>query len=173
MQNTENELIKRSLQNDADAYGELVERYKNAIYYHCYSIVRDEDVAEDLAQEAFINGYYKLKKFDESKKFSTWLFKIATNKCLDYLRSRKKIVDVDDEIFDSILTTERSVEDKLVDRELHDAIKTLDPKYQTVINLHYFEGLAYEDIAERMDAPIGSVRGWLHRAKNDLRKELA
>ena len=78
MQTDEHELIAQSLAKDADAYGQLVDRYKNAIYRHCFALLRDEDAAEDIAQEAFIAGYYKLKMFDSKKRFSTWLFKIAT-----------------------------------------------------------------------------------------------
>lgn len=82
MQADEAELVARSLRHDTAAYAELVERYKNAILHHCFAITHDESLAEDVAQETFITAYYKLHTFDTSRRLSTWLFKIATNKAL-------------------------------------------------------------------------------------------
>src|SRR4051812_40236041 len=82
----EQELIAQILHGDIEKYAQLIDRYKNGLYLHCFSIVRDEVTAEDLAQEAFIQAYRKLKKYDEKYRFSTWLYKIATNKALDHLR---------------------------------------------------------------------------------------
>ena len=83
----ESELINRSLSGDIETYGVLIDRYKHALYRHCFSLVRSEDLAEDIAQETFIASYYALKKFDPQKgKLSTWLFKIATNKALTVLK---------------------------------------------------------------------------------------
>ena len=165
-------MIAKSLNADADAYGELVDRYKQAIYRHCFSIVRDEDAAEDMAQETFIAGYYKLSSYKSEYRFSTWLFKIASNKSLNYLKSRRKFVDADDELFDHIVSDHRNTSSQAEDAELHAVIKRLRPEYQTVITMYYFDGIDYQDIAERMGVPIGTVRGWLSRAKNELRKEL-
>jgi len=88
-QQDESELIAQSLSGDAVCYGELVDRYKNAIYHHCFAILRSEDAAEDMAQETFITAYYKLKTYKKDYKFSTWLFKISTNKCLDLQNGTK------------------------------------------------------------------------------------
>lgn len=91
MQNkSETELIAQSLDDNHDAYGILVDRYKNAIYHHCFAIVHDEDLAEDISQETFITAFYKLERYKPEYKFSTWLFKIATNKALNVLKKRRK-----------------------------------------------------------------------------------
>lgn len=173
MQTSEQELIARSISHDADAYGQLVDRYKVAVYRHCFAIVRDEDAAEDIAQETFIAGYYKLSSFDSSKRLSTWLFKIATNKALNYLRDSKRVQPLEDAMIDKVVSTHDMPHQSAEYNELHDAIVRLEPRYRAVINLYYFEGLDYRDIADAMDRPVGSVKGWLNRAKHQLRKELA
>jgi DNA-directed RNA polymerase specialized sigma24 family protein len=86
----EHALVEQSLNGDHRAYGELVDRYKNALYHHCFAIVRDEDVAEDLAQETFITAYYKLHLYKPQYRLSTWLFKIATNKALTWLKKASR-----------------------------------------------------------------------------------
>lgn len=77
--NNEPQLIARSIGGDTVAYGELVDRYKNAVYHHCFAITRDEDVAEDMAQETFISAYYNLKRYKSDYRLATWLFKISTS----------------------------------------------------------------------------------------------
>ena len=169
----ESELIDKSLTKDTEAYGQLVDRYKQAIYYHCFAIVRDEDMAEDMAQEAFITAYYQLNKYDSKFKFSTWLFKISTNKCLDYLRSTAKQITASEELLGGIISTEPVPHRRAEESELHEAVDQLRPQYRAVISLHYWQGLEYNDIAMAMDAPVNSVRVWLMRAKRELRKELS
>ena len=174
MQNTdEPELIARSLSGDAEAYGQLVDRYKSAIYHHCFAIVHDEDIAEDMAQEAFIAAYYQLKKYDAKYKFSTWLFKISTNKCLNSVRGRAKVTPLDDELAETLTSNEPSPHRNAEMREVQEAITRLRPKYRAVISLYYWQGLEYADIALAMGAPLNSVRVWLLRAKSELRKELS
>lgn len=171
--NDEAELIAHSLRHDATAYGVLVDRYKHALYRHCFAIVRDEDVAEDIAQQTFITAYYKLTQFDESRRFSTWLFKIATNTALNWLKKSSKEVAMTDDIMASIASTHRSPDDEAVHEELRRAVQHLEPKYQAVISLYYWQGLSYHDIADVLGAPLGSVKVWMSRAKSQLRKELA
>lgn len=173
MQISEQELIARSISHDADAYGQLVERYKHAIYRHCFAIVRDEDTAEDIAQETFIAAYYKLTSFDSSKRLSTWLFKIATNKALNYLRDNKRLQPLEQTLIDKVVSPHTLPHQLAEYEELHSAIARLEPRYQAVISLHYFEGMEYHEIADVLGKPMGSVKGWLNRAKQQLRKELA
>lgn len=173
MQNkSETELIAQSLDDNHDAYGILVDRYKNAIYHHCFVIVRDEDLAEDISQETFITAFYKLERYKSEYKFSTWLFKIATNKALNALKKRRKEFS-GEEVFETIaselpepMTTSRY-------SELHEAVGRLEAKHRTVISLYYWQGLSYQEIALVMSSPVGSVRGWVYRAKQTLRKELS
>ncbi|HUB93907.1 MAG TPA: sigma-70 family RNA polymerase sigma factor [Verrucomicrobiae bacterium] len=174
MQNVdEQELIAQSLCGDTGAYGKLVDRYKTAIYHHCFAIVRDEDAAEDMAQETFITAYYQLKKYKSQYRFSTWLFKISTNKCLNSIRGKSKPVPLETDAFDALSSDESSPYHNALAHELHDAVEHLRPKYRAAISLYYWQGLEYADVAVAMNAPLNSVRVWLLRAKSELRKELS
>jgi len=174
MQNKEeSELIAQSLNGDTEAYGQLVDRYKNVIYYHCFAILRDEDAAEDMAQETFIAAYYQLKKYNNAFKFSTWLFKISTNKCLNYLRHTAMERAIDDKLLDNIVSAGLPPHKEAEVIELKEAVDRLQPQYRAAISLHYWQGLPYKDIAVAMDVPLNSVRVWLLRAKQQLRKELS
>ncbi|MDB5161384.1 MAG: polymerase, sigma-24 subunit, subfamily [Candidatus Saccharibacteria bacterium] len=173
MQNIdEAKLIAHSINGDNEAYAEVVNRYKNAVYYHCFAIVRDEDVAQDIAQDTFISAFYNLNRYDNKYRLSTWLFKISTNKCLNYLKKKGKEVAADDKLITAIASREPSPHNQALYSELHNAVQVLQPKYQAVISLHYWQGLDYAATAEVMGAPINSVRVWLKRAKEELRKEL-
>jgi len=171
--NNEEELIARSLDGDGEAYAELVDRYKNAVYYHCFAIVRDEDIAEDIAQETFINAYYKLKQYNPSYRLSTWLFKISTNKCLTHLKKQGKVIKLEEAMVASLTSKHPSPHTTAIHVELHEAVHTLRPNYRAVISMYYWQGLDYGTIAEVMDVPLNTVRIWLKRAKEALRKELA
>ncbi|HSX30840.1 MAG TPA: sigma-70 family RNA polymerase sigma factor [Candidatus Saccharimonadales bacterium] len=170
---SEQELIAQSLAGDTTAYGTLVDRYKNAIYHHCFAIVRDEDTAEDMAQESFIAAFYALRTYQPQYRFSTWLFKIATNKCLNHLRATAKTIALGDKMLADIASSHPSPQQNAEAAELHTAVQQLPPKYRAVISLHYWQGLPYRDIALALDAPTNSVRVWLMRAKQQLRKELS
>lgn len=172
MQNNESELIAHALEGDNEAYAELIDRYKNAVYYHCFAIVRDDDAAEDITQETFISAYYSLKRYNSKYRLSTWLFRISTNKCLNYLKKYKREIVNDDLLAHA--TYEGSGPHKgAVHAELYAAVRSLQPKYRAVISLYYWQGLDYAATAEAMGAPVNSVRVWLKRAKEELRKELA
>lgn len=171
MSTDESELIARILDGDIERYGALVDRHKDALFRHCFYIMRDEDLAEDMAQEAFVRAYEQLARFDAEKgSFKTWLTTIATRLCLQYLR-RERTVSLDYE--DMIESRHPTPTQDAIDQELHDAVLRLKPQYRTVISLHYWQGYSYEEIAMVMDAPVGSVRGWLHRAKKQLKEALS
>lgn len=170
---SESELIAQAVTGDTEAYSEIIDRYKQAIYHHCFVILRDEDVAEDIAQETFITAYYNLKKYDSKYRMSTWLFKISTNKCLNYLKKRGKEVIDSDELITSIASTEPLPHTHALHGELYLAVERLRPQYRAAISLYYWQGLDYAATAEAMEAPVNSVRVWLKRAKEELRKELA
>lgn len=174
MQNKdESELIALSINGDHIAYSTLVDRYKNAIFYHSFAIVHDEDIAEDIAQETFIAAYYKLNRYDAKYKLSTWLFKIATNKALDALKKHRREITTDDAQFETAVSHHPDPYQTSTHQELHDAIRQLAPRYRAAISLYYWQGQNYEEIAKTLGVPVGSVKGWLHRAKTILRKELS
>lgn len=164
-------LIARTLDGSTDDYGTLVDRHKNALYRHCFHIMHDEDMAEDMAQEAFIRAYTKLRMYDPAKAgFKTWLFTIATNLCLEQLR-RKRSLPLEDA--GTVVSTRPALIEGAAARELRELVLKLAPKHRTAISLHYWYGYSYEEIAQYMEAPIGSVRGWIHRAKQQLKEALS
>lgn len=168
----EAELVSQTLAGDTACYGEIVRRYKDALYRHAYRLVRDEDEAEDIAQETFIKAYDKLHTFDQTKKLSTWLFRITTNTALDHLRRAKHQTPLTDELTARIVSGGMSPQTSAEYDELYRAVACLKPRYQAVISLHYWEGLKLDEIASIMKVPLGSVKAWLHRAKLELKKEL-
>lgn len=174
MQNkTEQELIARTLNGDHQAYGDLVDRYKNALYHHCFAIVRNEDAAEDIAQDTFITAYYKLRSYNPQYRLSTWLFKIATNKALTWLKKASRETLADDTFITSITSPHPGPDKQAEMQELHDAVSKLRPSYRSVISLYYWQGLSYQEIATVLAAPTGTVKVWMARAKKDLKKELS
>lgn len=174
MQNTdEAKLIAQSIDGDQEAYGTLVDRYKNALYRHCFAIVRNEDAAEDIAQETFITAFFKLKTYNAEYKLGTWLFKIATNKALNYLKKSAREVATDDSLIGRITSPHRSPVQHAEDTELHEAVQRLAPKYRAVVSLYYWQGMSYQEIGLVLHVPEGSVKGWMNRAKIQLRKELS
>ena len=174
MQHTdEAELIAQSLNGNHDAYACLIDRYKNALYHHCFAIVRSEGAAEDIAQDTFITAYYKLASYNAEYRLSTWLFKIATNKALNHLKKSAREVAADDTLIATIMSAHSGPLEQAIDNELHAAVQKLQPKYRAVISLYYWHGLNYQDIARALCVPSGSVKGWMSRAKAQLRKELS
>jgi RNA polymerase sigma-70 factor, ECF subfamily len=171
--NNEAELIARSLDGNSQAYAELVDRYKNAVYHHCFAIVRDADVAEDIAQETFINAYYKLKQYNNNYSLATWLFRISTNKCLSYIRKHRRETRLHDALAITIASHEPSPHTQAVHAELHDIVRSLRPNYRAVISLYYWRGQDYAQVAQAMQVPVNTVRVWLKRAKEELKKELS
>lgn len=166
-------LVQQALENDAEAFAEIVERYKDAMYRYCFSFVHDEDIAEDLAQDTFIKAYFRLSTYDQSKKLSTWLFKIATNTTYDHLRRAKRTNQLGEEAANRIISRADSPARLAEYDELHRAVDRLDIRYRTVISLYYWQGASYAEIAEIMGKPEGTVKGWLSRAKQQLRKEMS
>ncbi|HUC20108.1 MAG TPA: sigma-70 family RNA polymerase sigma factor [Candidatus Polarisedimenticolaceae bacterium] len=169
----EHELIAQSLSENHEAYAELINRYKNALYRHCFAIVRNEDTAEDIAQDSFITAYYKLAQYNPQYRFSTWLFKIATNKALNWLKRAGREIAVDDSVIARVASTLPLPNQIVEQHELHEAVKRLQPRYRAVISLYYWQGLSYQEIAAVLEAPSGSIKGWMSRAKAELRKDIS
>lgn len=171
--NDEPALIAASLAGNTDTYVQLVDRYKNAVYRHCFAMVRDEDTAEDINQETFIAAYRALHSYDPTRKFSTWLFAVAHNKTLTHLARQKRFTPLDDATAARLASPHPTPEQQSRYTELHEAVNNLSPQYRAVISLYYWQGLSVADIASVLGSPEGSVKVWLRRAKQQLRKELA
>ncbi len=169
----ETEIIE-AIRSGADRYEELVRRYHVGLIIHCENLVGDRDEAEDLSQEAFVRAYLRLDDFDSEKaRFSTWLYKIATNLAIDYLRKNKRKADVDNiELFaDVTMPTFIEEEEK---QEIRDAVSQLmPPEYREVIEAYYWHGKSYREIANQVNVPLNTVRTWIRRAKLQLKEELS
>ena len=172
---------KAKATGDEKAFAELMSRYKKPVYHMILKMIRNVDDAEDLTIEAFAKAFKNLQKFNPEFTFSTWLFRIATNNCIDFMRKKKLATT-------SISGTYKDDAGENVDMEFKDgglnpmeeAIKAqkvalvqsivtkLPPKYQTLVKLRYFEELSYEEIAVELDAPLGTVKAQLHRARELL-----
>ena len=171
------------------AFRELLARYERPVFSLIYRMVRDRTLAEDLAQEAFIRAFNAIGTYKTSYKFSNWILKIANNHTIDYLRKRKlDTVSIHgsphattaEEISQTQLVIESRdenpheyVEHRELGGQIEVAIGQLREEYRTVIVLRHVEGYAYDEIADIMDLPLGTVKTYLHRARGELRKSLA
>ena len=172
MEQNESELIARIMNGDEDALGQIIDRYKEGLYRHCFRFTRDEDEAEDIAHEAFIEAYVHIDRYNSTYRFSTWLYKIATNLALMRLRKRRD-VHLDEDELDRVLSDLQSTEEFALYRELHEAVDDLPLQYRTVVSMHYWQGKSYGEIASHMGTSVGSVKGWMSRAKKQLKEALS
>ncbi len=178
------ELVKRVRKGDQSAFRELVDLYKRQVYAICLRMVRLPQEAEDLAQETFLRAYSNIDKYDLDKKFSTWLFRIATNLSIDYLRKQKPSVYLDAEIAGTegvtlqaqLAAPDLAPDDETVKieerQDLHRAIDALPIKYRSAIILKYIEDLSLNEISEILDLPVATVKTRIHRGRGTLRKRL-
>ena len=164
--------------NDQQAYAHLMKRYKKPVYHMILKMVRNVDDAEDLTIEAFAKAFKNLHKFKKDYTFSTWLFRIATNNSIDFIRKKKLETTSIDSTFqdDNGDTVSIDVKDENLNPQER-AIKTqkielvqlfvnkLPPKYQRLVHLRYFEELSYEEIAKELQSPLGTIKAQLHRAR--------
>ncbi|HSW81744.1 MAG TPA: sigma-70 family RNA polymerase sigma factor [Candidatus Saccharimonas sp.] len=170
----ENTTIQSVLAGDINKYERLVSRYHVGLIIHCERITSDRDVAEDIAQEAFIKAFERLQEFDAKKsRFSTWLYRIATNKAIDYMRLQKRRVPTDDiEALAESATPDYATHDQ--HKRLRDAVATLQPPtHRQAIEAYYWRGKSYQAIADECNVPVNTVRTWLRRAKQQLRSSLS
>lgn len=169
----EKECVARILSGDSEQYRELVERYQTGLIIHCENILRNRQEGEDVAQDAFIKAFNNLASFSPNKaRFSTWLYHIATNLCIDALRKNKRRVHVKD-IENYLEPTEpaHSEEDDI--SRIRNAVERLEPpKYAEIIKAYFWEGKSYKEIAEIFETSTNTVGTWMSRAKSQLRKEL-
>jgi RNA polymerase sigma-70 factor (ECF subfamily) len=186
---TDQDLVTFARSGSEKAYRELLDRYQRPVFSLVYRMVRDRELAEDLAQETFVRVFNRLDSYNPRYKFSSWIFKIASNLAIDSLRKKElDTVSLDgsrnartpDEIEAtriSVASADENPEELLEAKQLGDeielAIANLRPEYRTAILLRHVEGRPYEEIAEIMDAPLGTVKTYIHRARGELRETLA
>ena len=167
----ERQLIEQALHGEIESWGEIVHRYRGAVYGIALGIVGNTADAEDAAQDAFIRAYENLEKYDLNRKFSTWIFTITANLCKNKLRRDKHLAPLDDST--PMMGTAEDPADKMVreaqDSLVQDALADLDEKYRSPMVLRYYGELDYKEIAEVLDVPEGTIKTRIHRAKAALK----
>ncbi len=176
--------IKQVIKGDQDAFADIVEIYSNSIYQLGYRMLGNRHEAEDIAQEAFIRAYVNIKTFNQDLKFSTWLFRIATNLCIDRIRKKKPDYYLDAEVsgtdgltmYSQLSSDSPLPESELESLELQEIVQKeilkLPEKYRSVIVLKYIEELSLNEISEILDMPLGTVKTRIHRGREALRQQL-
>ncbi len=166
-------LVAMTLGGNSEAFATLVERYDRAVYHLAYRTLHDVEESRDAAQEAFFKAYRSLRTFKAGSKFSTWIFAITYHACCDRLSRRKRYSNEEmPERADPGPGPEREAIAMDEARRLRAAIDALPEKYRTVITLYHLQGKQYEEIAEVLGLPMGTVKTHLFRAKEQLRKLL-
>lgn len=167
-------IITRVLDGETDAFRELVERYQTGLIIHCENILNDRQDGEDMAQEAFIKAFKNLKTFSGDKaRFSTWLYRIASNVCIDFLRKNKKVFNVED-----IERYTQAIDPASIEIDEIEKVRMLveqlePPKYAEVIKAYFWEGKSYQEIAVTFNTTTNTIGSWINRAKSQLREKLS
>lgn len=176
--------ISEVLKGDQNAYGEVVELYKDKVFQLCYRMLGNRHDAEDIAQEAFIRAYININSFNLNKKFSSWIYRIATNLCIDRMRKKKPDYFLDAEVpgtegltmYSQVASKSPLPETELESMELQETVQAeiikLPEKYRSVIVLKYMEELSLNEISEILDLPLGTVKTRIHRGREALRQQL-
>ena len=177
-------IIKKCKRGEEAAFEVLLNRYRNAIYNLCFRMVRNSEDARDLAQEIFIKVFSLLDRYDERYAFSSWLFRIGTNHCIDHLRrNRLRFLsldgsqDAEGEEFQLQLPASDPEPDTVLERKealerLEEVIDELPPHYRVITLLRHDQQLAYEEIAQILELPLGTVKARIHRARNMIQSLL-
>lgn len=176
----EKELVQAAKEGDEEAFAALVKKYRIKMFNLAYSITRDSDSADDLAQEVFIKAFVSLSKFKSRSGFGTWLYRIAVNSSMDHLRKELKFkkavskASASETIFHDDVTKKQEKEEKREDKRrlLHKALRSLPEKHQIILTLRDVQGLSYREVASTLGISSGTVDSRLHRARQRLRKKL-
>jgi RNA polymerase sigma-70 factor (ECF subfamily) len=175
-------LVQKAMnQKDQKAYAELMDRYREPIYFMLLKMVNNKDDAEDLTIEAFGKAFRRMGQYTPQFAFSTWLFKIASNNCIDFIRKKKiKAISIDQgftsedgdtyeiSVKDSVLDPAEAMQKEERIKKMREIVDRLKPRYRKLVEMRYFEELAYEEIAEQLDLPLGTVKAQLFRAREFL-----
>ncbi len=176
------QLVKRSIEkNDQSAYAELLDRYKESVFYLLLKMVNNKDDAEDLTLEAFGKAFKNIEQYTPNYAFSTWLFRIATNNCIDFIRKKRMVTLSLDKTFTSgdgdemtmdVRSDSLDPEEHLIRKQknvlMRSIVEKLKPRYRLLVEMRYFQEMSYEEIAETLDLPLGTVKAQLFRAREFL-----
>ena len=179
---SDNNLIEIIRKKNQERYSEIVERYQTKLFVYIYRLVGNKEEAEDLLQDVFVKAYKNLNSYDTSRKFSSWIYRIAHNESVNYIKrkSLKKFIS-----FETITSSKDKLDSsseeegadkvwlrKEVGKEVSEAIKKLPFKYRQVLTLRYYSDQSYEEIAEILGRPVNTVGTLINRAKKKLSEEL-
>ncbi|GBK66047.1 ECF RNA polymerase sigma factor SigW [Paenibacillus macerans] len=177
-------LVKLARKGDQGAFAELVDLYKDKLFHLGYRMLSNRHEAEDVVQETFLRVHKNWSRYDDKQKFSTWIYRIATNLCIDRLRKRKPSYYLDAEMNDQegmdgytlIPGDDKTPETEYLlsetQRTIHQAIAGLPAKYKSVIILRYLQEMSLQEISEVLDMPVTTVKTRVHRGREFLRKKL-
>ena len=174
-------LVQLAVKGDQKSYAELMSRYKDSIYFMLLKMVNNRDDADDLTIEAFGKAFKNLHQYTPDFAFSTWLFKIATNNCIDFIRRKRKFTfsidksmendsgqEMQFEIKSPMLDPEENMIKKQKAMLMRDVVEKLKPRYKRLVELRYFQERSYEEIADELKLPLGTVKAQLFRAREFL-----
>ena len=172
-------LVQKAKEGDQKAYAELLGRYRDAIYFMLLKMVNNPSDAEDLTIEAFGKAFKNILQYTPNFAFSTWLFKIATNNCIDFIRKKRAATISLDQGSDDQPTASVTIQSDTPDPEaslindqkiklLREVVSNLKPRYRTLVELRYFKEYSYEEISVELELPIGTVKAQLFRARELL-----
>ena len=177
-------LIHRALENgDSDAYNQLMQLYRDPLYFMIYEKVNDQELAKDLTIESLGKAFKKLHLYIPDFAFSTWLFTVARNHCIDYLRKNKlQTISIEKMMLDEngrrtnfdLISKDLNPEQKMEKKQkiaiLRKIVNQLNPKYRDLVKLRYFKEMSYAEISKILKLPIGTVKAQLHRSREQLFK---
>lgn len=177
-------IVKRAQKGDRLAFAELVELYKDKLYNLGYRMLGNPQEAEDVAQETLLRAYANLHKYNASHKFSTWIYRIATNLCIDRMRKKKADYSLDAEVdgveggtmYTRLASPDRTPEEELVrtetQREVQAAIESLPENYRAAVILKYLHDMSLQEIADILEVPVSTIKTRIHRGREALREGL-
>jgi RNA polymerase sigma-70 factor, ECF subfamily len=177
-------LAKLARSGDRAAFEELVELYKDKIYHLAYRMLHNRHEAEEIVQETFMRVYTNLDRYDEQQKFSTWIYRIGTNLCIDRLRKKKASYSLDAELSDgeggdwyaTLASQDAGPEDQVTlsetQQQIRDSIETLPEKYKAIVILRYLQDFSLQEISDTLSMPVTTIKTRLHRGREFLRKKL-
>jgi RNA polymerase sigma factor (sigma-70 family) len=175
------ELVLLAQQGNQAAFAELMGKYRDSIYFMVHKMIRNVDDAEDLTIEAFGKAFHRINQYSPDYAFSTWLFKIASNNCIDFIRKKRlQMTSIDTTYVDDdgeysgiqVKTDDLDPEEEAIRKQkvkmMRLLVEKLKPRYRVLVEKRYFEELSYEEIAEQLDLPLGTVKAQLFRAREFL-----
>ena len=177
-------LVSEALAGREDSYSKLVDKYQKPLYFHIRKMIKEVELVDDLVQEVFMKAFHNLNSYSNEYAFSTWIYRIATNHTIDYLRKKKlqtlsidqpyktKDGDMEIQLPDESFSTDEPVMKKERKAIVQEAIDDLPEKYRLVIEMRHMEEKSYQEIAEILDHPLGTVKAHIFRARELLYKAL-